>query len=154
MINIGLIGLGSMGYNLARNLTSKDFKVCAYEKNITIIKKIEQDKVPSLFLVKSLKQLINDTPSQRIIMLSLPANKIDECIEDIIEFMNPGDTIGVREKSKSLQVITASLEANSSVYEWMVWNSETYEGKFVSIPQRVQIPENIKEQLIVELYSK
>ena len=68
--------------------------------------------------------------------------------------LNPGDTIGVREKSKSLQVITASLEANSSVYEWMVWNSETYEGKFVSIPQRVQIPENIKEQLIVELYSK
>jgi small subunit ribosomal protein S4 len=68
--------------------------------------------------------------------------------------LNPGDTIGVREKSKSLQAITASLEANSSVYEWMVWNSETYEGKFVSIPQRVQIPENIKEQLIVELYSK
>jgi 6-phosphogluconate dehydrogenase len=93
LINIGLIGLGSMGYNLARNLTSKDFKVCAYEKNITIIKKIEQDKVPSLFLVKSLKQLIKDTPSPRIIMLSLPANKIDECIDDIIEFMNPGDTI-------------------------------------------------------------
>jgi small subunit ribosomal protein S4 len=68
--------------------------------------------------------------------------------------LNPGDTIGVREKSKSLQVITSSLEANSSVYEWMTWNSETYEGNFVSIPQRVQIPENIKEQLIVELYSK
>ena len=68
--------------------------------------------------------------------------------------LQPGDTIGVREKSKSLQAISASLEANSSVYEWMTWNNDTYEGNFVSIPQRVQIPENIKEQLIVELYSK
>jgi small subunit ribosomal protein S4 len=68
--------------------------------------------------------------------------------------LQPGDTVGVREKSKSLQAISASLEANSSVYEWMTWNTETYEGNFVSIPQRVQIPENIKEQLIVELYSK
>ena len=66
----------------------------------------------------------------------------------------PGDAVGVREKSKSLQAISASLEANSSVYEWMTWNNETYQGNFVSIPQRVQIPENIKEQLIVELYSK
>ena len=68
--------------------------------------------------------------------------------------VNPGDSVGVREKSKSLQAISASLEANSSVYEWMTWNNETYEGNFVSVPQRVQIPENIKEQLIVELYSK
>jgi small subunit ribosomal protein S4 len=68
--------------------------------------------------------------------------------------LNPGDTVGVREKSKSLQAISASLEANSAVYEWMTWNSATYEGNFVSIPQRIQIPENIKEQLIVELYSK
>ena len=68
--------------------------------------------------------------------------------------LNAGDGVGVREKSKSLQSITASLEANTSVYDWMTWNSETYEGNFVSIPQREQIPENIKEQLIVELYSK
>ncbi|HCZ10207.1 MAG TPA: 30S ribosomal protein S4, partial [Flavobacteriaceae bacterium] len=68
--------------------------------------------------------------------------------------LNAGDVVGVREKSKSLQSITASLEANTSVYDWMTWNSETYEGNFVSIPQREQIPENIKEQLIVELYSK
>ena len=68
--------------------------------------------------------------------------------------LNAGDVVGVREKSKSLQSITASLEANTSVYDWMTWNSESYEGNFVSIPQREQIPENIKEQLIVELYSK
>lgn len=68
--------------------------------------------------------------------------------------LNPGDTIGVREKSKSLQSISSSLEANDSIYEWMTWNGSTYEGNFLSIPQREQIPENIKEQLIVELYSK
>jgi small subunit ribosomal protein S4 len=68
--------------------------------------------------------------------------------------LNPGDTSGVREKSKSLQSISSSLEANDSIYEWMTWNGSTYEGNFLSIPQREQIPENIKEQLIVELYSK
>ena len=65
-----------------------------------------------------------------------------------------GDVIGVREKSKSLTAIIHSLERNSSVYEWLTWNSATLEGTFVSTPQRLQIPENIKEQLIVELYSK
>ena len=65
-----------------------------------------------------------------------------------------GDVIGVREKSKSLTAITHSLERNSSVYEWLTWNGATFEGTFVLTPQRLQIPENIKEQLIVELYSK
>jgi small subunit ribosomal protein S4 len=68
--------------------------------------------------------------------------------------IKPGDVIGVREKSKSLTTITHSLERNSAVYEWLTWNSATLEGTFVSTPQRLQIPENIKEQLIVELYSK
>ncbi len=68
--------------------------------------------------------------------------------------LNPGDVVGVREKSKSLQTIQDSLSANSSVYEWITWNSEKKEGTFVSVPERIQIPENIKEQLIVELYSK
>jgi len=46
------------------------------------------------------------------------------------------------------------LDNNSSVYEWLTWNRDTLQGTFVTIPQRIQIPENIKEQLIVELYSK
>ncbi len=65
-----------------------------------------------------------------------------------------GDVIGVREKSKSLEVIINSLAANSAVYEWITFNTATKEGTFVSVPQRIQIPENINEQLIVELYSK
>ncbi|SDE09434.1 SSU ribosomal protein S4P [Pricia antarctica] len=68
--------------------------------------------------------------------------------------LKPGDVVGVREKSKSLQIIQDALDANSSVYEWMTWNSEKSEGTFVAVPERMQIPENIKEQLIVELYSK
>ena len=64
-----------------------------------------------------------------------------------------GDVIGVREKSKSLTTITHSLDRNSSVYEWLTWNNATLEGTFVATPIRLQIPENIKEQLIVELYS-
>ena len=68
--------------------------------------------------------------------------------------LKAGDVVGVREKSKSLQAIQDALSANSSVYEWMTWNNDKMEGNYVSIPERIQIPENIKEQLIVELYSK
>lgn len=65
-----------------------------------------------------------------------------------------GDVIAVREKSKSLEVIQNALSNSSAVYEWMTWNNETKQGTYVSIPERVQIPENINEQFIVELYSK
>ncbi len=68
--------------------------------------------------------------------------------------LKAGDVVGVREKSKSLQSIQDSLAANSAVYEWMTWNTDTKQGTFVAVPERLQIPENIKEQLIVELYSK
>lgn len=68
--------------------------------------------------------------------------------------LNAGDVVAVREKSKSLLAIENALANRSDVYEWLTWNSETKQGNFVSIPERIQIPENIKEQLIVELYSK
>ena len=68
--------------------------------------------------------------------------------------LKPGDIVGVRHKSQSLQVIENALASNSSVYEWITWNPEKLEGTFVALPQRIQIPENIKEQLIVELYSQ
>ena len=68
--------------------------------------------------------------------------------------LKEGDVVGVREKSKSLLVIENSLAAKSNVYEWLSWNQETMEGRFVTVPERLQIPENINEQFIVELYSK
>ncbi|OOG64264.1 30S ribosomal protein S4 [Flavobacterium sp. A45] len=68
--------------------------------------------------------------------------------------LKAGDVVGVREKSKSLEAIERSLSNSSHVYEWITWNNETKQGTFVSVPARLQIPENIKEQLIVELYNK
>ena len=68
--------------------------------------------------------------------------------------LKPGDVVGVREKSNSLEAIERSLSNSSHVYEWITWNNETKSGTFVTVPARLQIPENIKEQLIVELYNK
>ena len=65
-----------------------------------------------------------------------------------------GDVVGVREKSKSLEAISDSLVAKTTSFDWMDWNSSNLEGKVLGVPTREMIPENIKEQLIVELYSK
>ena len=65
-----------------------------------------------------------------------------------------GDVVGVREKSKSLQVVTASLNSDHNVTEWLLWDSSAMSGEVKAEPTREQITENIKEQLIVELYSK
>ena len=66
-----------------------------------------------------------------------------------------GDEVGVREKSKSMEVIQDSLSGGRrSRYSWLEWSPSTMTGKFLQRPEREDIPENIKEQLIVELYSK
>ena len=66
-----------------------------------------------------------------------------------------GQIVGVRERSKSLEVIQNSLAGlNHSKYSWLEWSESDMSGKFLSVPERSEIPENIKEQLIVELYSK
>jgi len=68
--------------------------------------------------------------------------------------LTEGDVVAVREKSKSLVAIDDALASSSNVFEWLTWNTDTKTGTFVKVPARLQIPENIKEQLIVELYSK
>ena len=69
--------------------------------------------------------------------------------------LREGDVVSVREKSKSLEVITSSLlGTNHSRYSWLEWDGATLSGKFLQRPERAEIPENIKEQFIVELYSK
>ena len=68
--------------------------------------------------------------------------------------LKAGDVVGVREKSKSLEAIQNSLTNSSQVYEWITWNNDKMEGTYVSVPARIQIPEQINEQFIVELYSK
>ena len=68
--------------------------------------------------------------------------------------LKAGDIISVRERSKSLEVISNSIASNQSKMEWLEFNAETLIGKVIAAPERIQIPENIKEQVIVELYSK
>ncbi|UII28894.1 30S ribosomal protein S4 [Fulvivirga maritima] len=69
--------------------------------------------------------------------------------------IKPGDTVGVRERSKSLEAITDSLATHGvKRFPWLEWEGSEMVGKLVTLPQRDEIPENINEQLIVELYSK
>ena len=68
--------------------------------------------------------------------------------------LKAGDVVGVREKSKSLEVIHDALGGKRSRYSWLEWNAATMSGTFIQKPEREDIPENIREQLIVELYSK
>ena len=69
--------------------------------------------------------------------------------------VTPGELVAVREKSKSLEVVQDSLAGfNHSKYPWIEWDENAKGGKLINLPQREDIPENIKEQLIVELYSK
>ena len=65
-----------------------------------------------------------------------------------------GSIVGVRERSKSLEVIQDSLHASAGKYPWLEWDAAQCAGKFASLPERSEIPETINEQLIVELYSK
>lgn len=68
--------------------------------------------------------------------------------------LKEGDVVSVRERSKSLEIITDSLASHPNNYSWLEWDNTSMSGKFVNYPQRADIPENINEQLIVELYSK
>ncbi len=68
--------------------------------------------------------------------------------------LRPGDTVSIRERSKSLPAITDSLSKHAKKTNWLVWDEAEMKGKFVSLPVREDIPEAIQEQLIVELYSK
>jgi len=80
---------------------------------------------------------------------------VNESVVNIPSYtVKPGELVGVRERSKTLEVITNSLSGRGSKFSWLEWDSASMQGKFVSVPPRTEIPENIKEQLIVELYSK
>ncbi len=68
--------------------------------------------------------------------------------------IKPGDIVGVRERSKSLEVIQDNVSRGSSRHAWIEWDPSTLSGKLLNMPERTEIPENINEQLIVELYSK
>ncbi|MFO7868506.1 MAG: 30S ribosomal protein S4 [Bacteroidales bacterium] len=94
---------------------------------------------------KAARQLV----THRHITVNNMVTNVPSCV------IKPGDVIGVREKSKSLESISDSLSANAvNKYSWLEFDKNQMTGKFISLPERSEIPENIKEQLIVELYSK
>lgn len=68
--------------------------------------------------------------------------------------LKPGDRVGVREKSKSMEVIRTSVEGRAISHNWLEWDGHALAGKFLQYPDRESIPEQVNEQLIVELYSK
>jgi small subunit ribosomal protein S4 len=68
--------------------------------------------------------------------------------------LRPGDVIAVRERSKTLEVVSGGTSVMQSRFSWIQWNGKDMQGTFVTYPDRSEIPENIKENLIVELYSK
>ena len=68
--------------------------------------------------------------------------------------VRPGDVVSIRERSKSLEAISEALASRTNAYSWLEWDTEKLSGKLLNYPERSDIPENITEQLIVELYSK
>ena len=68
--------------------------------------------------------------------------------------LKAGDVVAVREKSKSLEIISVAVSGHANKFPWLEFNASSLSGRFLTYPERDQIPENIKEQLIVELYSK
>jgi len=68
--------------------------------------------------------------------------------------LKPGDIIGLKEKSKDNTSVTSQIRGKNQKFNWVDWNETEMQGTFVAYPERESVPENIKEQLIVELYSK
>jgi small subunit ribosomal protein S4 len=68
--------------------------------------------------------------------------------------LKPGDMIGLKEKSKGNTSVTSQIRGKNQKFNWLDWNEAEMQGTFITYPERESVPENIKEQLIVELYSK
>lgn len=80
---------------------------------------------------------------------------VDGSLVNIASYqVRPGQSVAVREKSRSLEAITNSVSGNGKRFDWLDFNPATFTGRMITVPERAQIPENIREQLIVELYSK
>ena len=80
---------------------------------------------------------------------------VDQQVVNVPSYsLRPGQSVAVREKSRSLEAIANSVSSTHKRFDWLEWNPSTLSGKLIAMPERAQIPENIREQLIVELYSK
>jgi len=140
-------------YGMLERQFKKLFQKAATKKGITgqnLMKLIESrlDNVVYRLGIAPTRAAARQFVNHRHITLNGQINNIPSTL------VVPGDIIAVRERSKSLEIVTNSLNGRSNPYSWLEWDGSMMSGKFMNYPEREEIPENINEQAIVELYSK
>ena len=115
-----------------------------HQDNPTVNKSLAKNPINSYYFIECLNNVTND----KHIFVN------DKVLNIPSYLVKMGDIVSVRQKSKSLEAISDSLSQNTNVLDWLAWDLSSMKGRLINIPNRDQIPENIKEQLIVELYSK
>ena len=132
-----------------RNLYEKASKMKGIKgENLIMLLESRLDNLVYRMGIAPTRAAARQVVSHRHIVLNGDVNSIPSVL------VKPGEVIGVRERSKSLEVIQESLAASANKYSWLEWDANTLSGKFLNLPERTEIPETINEQLIVELYSK
>ena len=132
-----------------RNLYEKASKMKGIKgENLIMLLESRLDNIVYRMGIAPTRAAARQLVSHRHIVVNGNVNSIPSVL------VKPGDVIGVRERSKSLEVIQDSLAASANKYPWVEWDANTLSGKFLNLPDRTEIPETINEQLIVELYSK
>jgi len=140
-------------YGLLERQFAKTFKLAAKKRGITgenLLKTLESrlDNTVYRFGIAPTRSAARQLTSHNHILVN------GEIVNIPSYLLKPGDTVSVREKSKTLETITTSLNLGRKRFSWLDWNEKSMTGTFLNLPERSEIPENIKEQLIVELYSK
>jgi len=140
-------------YGILERQFSNTFKKAAKRKGMTgenLLQLIEArlDNIVFRLGIAPTRRAARQLVSHKHIIVNGQVVNIPSCS------IKPGDLIGVREKSKSLEAIGDSLVGRTNRYPWLEWDDDKLMGRFMTYPTREEIPENIKEQLIVELYSK
>lgn len=140
-------------YGVLERQFAKTFKLAATKRGITgenLLKFLESRLDNTVFRmgIAPTRSAARQLVSHNHILVN------DELVNIPSYQLKAGDTIAVREKSKSLEAISNSLSAGKKRFSWLEWSDKDMKGTFLNYPDRAEIPENIKEQLIVELYSK
>ena len=91
-MEISIIGLGSMGFNLTLNLVSKGYKVLAYDSNKNVINNIKPETNDNIKIFNSIKSLCKKSSKQKLILISLPSNNVETCIDELMLYLNKNDT--------------------------------------------------------------
>ena len=140
-------------YGLLERQFAKTFKVAAAKRGVTgeNLLKFLESRLDNVVYRMGIAPTRN---SARQLVLHKHILVNGEIVNIPSYHLKAGDKIAVREKSKSMEAITSSLGSGRKRFGWIEWNEKQMEGVFVNMPERADIPENIKEQLIVELYSK